>query len=79
MEHFLMDLKAHNLQNRTVAIMENGSWGVLSGKQMREIIGSMKNMTVLDETVTVKSALKEDQLVILEGMADAIVRTMDQQ
>ena len=74
-----MDLKAHNLQNRTVAIMENGSWGVLSGKQMREIIGSMKNMTVLDETVTVKSALKEDQLVILEGMADAIVRTMDQQ
>ena len=39
----------------------------------------MKNMTVLDETVTVKSALKEDQLVILEGMADAIVRTMDQQ
>ena len=59
--------------------MENGSWGVLSGKQMREIIGSMKNMTVLDETVTVKSALKEDQLVILEGMADAIVRTMDQQ
>jgi len=79
MEHFLMDLKAHNLQNRNVAIMENGSWGVLSGKQMREIIGSMKNMTVLDETVTVKSALKEDQLVILEGMADAIVRTMDQQ
>ena len=79
MEHLLMDLKAHNLQNRTVAIMENGSWGVLSGKQMREIIGSMKNMTVLDETVTVKSALKEDQLVILEGMADAIVRTMDQQ
>ena len=79
MEHFLMDLKAHNLQNRTVAIMENGSWGVLSGKQMREIIGSMKNMTVLDETVTVKSALKEDQLVILEGMADAIVRPMDQQ
>ena len=79
MEHVLMDLKAHNLQNRTVAIMEHGSWGVLSGKQMREIIGSMKNMTVLDETVTVKSALKEDQLVILEGMADAIVRTMDQQ
>ena len=79
MEHFLMDLKAHNLQNRTVAIMENGSWGVLSGKQMREIIGSMKNMTILDETVTVKSALKEDQLAILEGMADAIVRTMNQQ
>ena len=57
--------------------MENGSWGVLSGKQIQEIIGSMKNMTVLDETVTVKSALKEDQLRFLigGGMADAVVRT----
>ena len=58
MEHVLMDLKAHNLQNRTVALMENGSWGVLSGKQMKEIIGSMKNMTILEQMVTVKSSLK---------------------
>lgn len=39
--------------------MENGSWGVLSGKQMKEIIGTMKNMTVLEQMVTVKSSLKD--------------------
>lgn len=76
MEHVLMDLKAHNLQNRTVALMENGSWGVLSGKQMKEIIGTMKNMTVLEQMVTVKSSLKESQMEELDAMADAIVNSM---
>ena len=76
MEHVLMDLKAHNLQNRTVALMENGSWGVLSGKQMKEIIGSMKNMTILEQMVTVKSSLKESQIEELESMADAIAESM---
>ena len=76
MEHVLMDLKAHNLQNRTVALMENGSWGVLSGKQMKEIIGSMKNMTILEQMVTVKSSLKESQMEELDAMADAIVESM---
>ena len=46
--------------------MENGSWGVLSGKQMKEIIGTMKNMTVLEQMVTVKSSLKESQMEELE-------------
>lgn len=41
-----MDLKAHNLQNRTVAIMENGSWACCQ-KADEDIIGSMKNMTIL--------------------------------
>ena len=76
MEHVLMDLKAHNLQNRTVALMENGSWGVLSGKQMKEIIGSMKNMTILEQMVTVKSSLKESQIAELDSMADAIAESM---
>ena len=76
MEHVLMDLKAHNLQNRTVALMENGSWGVLSGMQMKEIIGSMKNMTILEQMVTVKSSLKESQMEELDSMADAIAESM---
>ncbi len=76
MEHVLMDLKAHNLQNRTVALMENGSWGVLAGKQMKEIIGSMKNMTILEQMVTVKSSLKESQMEELDSMADAIAESM---
>lgn len=76
MEHVLTDMKAHNLQNRTVALMENGSWGVLSGKQMKEIIGSMKNMKVLEQMVTVKSSLKESQMEELDAMAEAIVGSM---
>ena len=62
MEHLLMDLKAHNLQNRTVAIIENGSWGVMSGKLMAELIGCMKNMNILEQKVTLKSSLKENQI-----------------
>lgn len=77
MEHMLMELKAHNLQNRTVALMENGSWGVLAGKQMKDIIGSMKNMNILEQTVTVKSALKESQIGELDAMAAAIVNSMN--
>ena len=56
--------------------MENGSWGVLSGKQMKEIIGSMKNMTILEQMVTVKSSLKESQIEELDSMADAIAESM---
>lgn len=76
MEHLLSDMKAHNLQNRTVALLENGSWGVLSGKQMRELIGSMKNMEILEQTVTVKSSLKENQMEELDALAAAIAASM---
>lgn len=72
MEALLHDLKAHNLQNRTVAIMENGSWGITAGKQMREIIDSMKNMTILEEQVSIKSAVKEGQLEQIELLAKTI-------
>ena len=71
-----MDLKAHNLQNRTVAIIENGSWGVMSGKLMAEIIGGMKNMNILEQKVTLKSSLKENQMAELEQLAEAIVASM---
>ena len=76
MEHLLMDLKAHNLQNRTVAIIENGSWGVMSGKLIAELIGGMKNMNILEQKVTLKSSLKENQIAELEQLAEAIVASM---
>lgn len=76
MEALLHDLKAHNLQNRTVAILENGSWGITVGKQMREIIDSMKNMTILEEQVSIKSAIKETQVNELEVLAKSIFETM---
>ena len=72
MEHLLMDMKAHNVQNRTVALIENGTWGVMAAKKMMEIVSGMKNMTILDQTITVKSSLKEDQLSEIAALANTI-------
>ncbi|MCD7922292.1 MAG: FprA family A-type flavoprotein [Clostridiales bacterium] len=72
MDELLRDLASHNLQNRTVALIENGSWAATSGKQMREIIGSMKNMTVLEESVSLKSALRTDQTEEIDRLVDAL-------
>ncbi len=77
MESFLYDLVAHNIQNRTVAIMENGSWAPTSGKLMRELIEKCKKMTILNEGLTIKSALKEEQLSDLDAIADAIDATIE--
>ena len=49
METVLLDLKAHNLQKRTVAFMQNGTWAATSGRQMNEMVSGMKQMTVLDQ------------------------------
>lgn len=72
MENLLMDLKAHNLQNRTVALVENGSWGPQAGKLMGELLSGMKNMRMLEGTVTMKSSVKEAQREALESLADAL-------
>lgn len=76
METVLLDLKAHNLQNRTVAVVENGTWAPTSGKLIKEILGSMKNITVLEETLSLKSSLKEEQLPVLQSLADAVLASM---
>lgn len=72
MENLLLDLKAHNLQNRTAAVIENGSWGPQSGKLTREILSAMKNMTVLEGMVTLKSAVQAPQRQALEDLADVL-------
>ena len=72
MENLLLDLKAHNLQNRTAAVIENGSWGPQSGKLTREILSAMKNMTVLEDVVTLKSAVQAPQRQALEDLADVL-------
>ena len=76
MENFLTDMQALNVQNRKVAILENGTWAPTAGKQIAEKIMMLKNMTVLSETVTVRSALEEKQYQELEALADKIVETM---
>ena len=72
MEAYLADLKALNLQNRTVALLENGTWAPVSAKHMRTVLESMKNMTVLEGAVALKSALAEGQLAALEALAEEI-------
>lgn len=69
MESLLLDIKAHNLQNRTVSIMQNGSWSPVSGKLMGEIVSSMKGMRILGEPVTIHSALAEGQEAGLRDLA----------
>ena len=78
MENFLTDLKAHNWQRRSVAIIENGSWGPMSGKLMRALLEQMKEINILGENVTLKSALKDEQLPALEALANAIIANMAQ-
>ena len=76
MDELLRDLASHNLQKRTVAFIENGSWAATSGKLMKEIIGGLKDMTVLEQSVSIKSALSKDQLADIDALADAIAETM---
>ncbi|MBQ2120834.1 MAG: FprA family A-type flavoprotein [Peptococcaceae bacterium] len=76
MEHLLHELKAHNLSNRTVALIQNGTWGPNAGKQMRELLEGMKNMNILDGMVTIKSRLAEGQMSELDALADAVVASM---
>ena len=72
MEAFLHDLKALNLQNRTVALVENGTRAPVSGRHMKAILEGMKNMTVLENTVALKSTLAENQIGALEALADTL-------
>ena len=77
METVLLDLKAHNLQKRTVAFMQNGTWAATSGRQMNEMVSGMKQMTVLEPTITIKSALNDSQSDEIDAMADAILESMN--
>ncbi|MEG2382293.1 MAG: MBL fold metallo-hydrolase [Oscillospiraceae bacterium] len=76
METALLDLKAHNLQNRTVALIENGSWAATSGRLMGEIFASMKNINVLEQRPSLKSSVKQAQLEQIEALAQAIFASM---
>jgi flavorubredoxin len=79
MHNFLMDMKALNVQKRTVAILENGSWACKSGTLMRQFLDEqLKEMTVLDEQVTLNSALHDGEEASIDAMADSIIESMKQ-
>ena len=72
MENLLHDIAAHNLQNRKIALIENGSWAPTSGKAMREILSGLKNVEFIGDNITLKSALTEGQLSELDALADVL-------
>lgn len=76
MDEVLRDIEAHSLKNRTVAFMENGTWAVTCGKQMKEIFAGLKGMNLIEDTVTIKSALADGQEAQIEKLAEAISETM---
>lgn len=77
MEAYLSDIKALNLQNRTVAVIDNGTWAATAGKHMIGMLEGMKNMTILENTISIKSALAENQLGALEALADELAKQVN--
>ena len=73
MEDFLHHLKSKNYQKRTVGIMENGSWAPMAGKQMKAILESLKEITICDEVVSIKSTVNQATLEAMERLADEIL------
>lgn len=77
MHNYLMDMKALNLQKRTFAIIENGSWACKSGTLIREFLeNEVRDMTVLDEKLTLNSTMNEDNLSDMEVLADSIIKSI---
>lgn len=72
MQDFLHHLQSKVFQNRTVGIIENGTWGPTAGRTMKGILETMKNITIVEPMVTIRSAMKESDLPAMEALADVI-------
>ncbi len=73
MENFLYRLGHKNFQNKKVAIMDNGSWAPVAGKKIREKLEAMKNITICDATVSIKSKMKPDDIPQMEALAEELL------
>ncbi len=76
MRQFLMNLKERNYQKRKIGIIENGTWAPAAGKCMREILEQMNEIEIIEPTVTIKSKMKEEDIVKLEKLAEEILQTL---
>ena len=72
MGNFLHNIKEKTYQNRKVALMENGSWGPTANKTMRGVLEGMKNVTICENTVTIRSVMNESTEAALEAMAEEL-------
>lgn len=73
MRQFLTNLKERNYQKRKIGIIENGTWAPTAGKCMKEILEQMKEIEIIEPTITIKSKMKDGDIEKLEQMADAIL------
>lgn len=73
MRQFLTNLKERNYQKRKIGIIENGTWAPAAGKCMREILEQMKEIEIIEPTITIKSKMKDEDIAKLEEMADEIL------
>ena len=73
MEDFLYHLKMKALQNRKIGFIENGSWAPMAGKIMREQCETMKNITICENMVTIRSAIKEENKKQMAALADELL------
>lgn len=74
MNDFLHHLEAKAYQKRTVGLIENGSWGPMAAKKMREILETMKDITILDPVVTIKSTMKATDKEVMKQLVNAIMK-----
>ncbi len=74
MEDFLHHLQGKNYQNRTVALVENGSWAPSANRAMTALLEPMKNVTILPETVTIRGKEKESDLPAMQALVQAILK-----
>lgn len=73
MEDFLHHLKSKNYQKRKIAMIENGSWGPMAAKAMKGILEEMKDLTVCEKTVTIKSVMKQENVAQMEELAEELL------
>ena len=76
MKNFLLDLEAHNLQNRCFSLLENGSWSPVAGKLMKEIIARLLNTNIEGEIVTIKSSPSDKDNDALTALAEAVAKSL---
>ena len=73
-EHFLNDMKALNLQNKKIALVENGSWAPMAGKHMKAIVETMKNMEIVEPVLTLKSAIQPAQTEDVKKLVEELLK-----
>ena len=73
MEHLLRELSEKNYQNKKIALVENGTWAPMAAKKMKDILTTMKNITLCENVVTIKSRLNEESRLQMEKLADEIL------